>query len=120
MEADLTAAQLAELEAALVALRAQIEIALGLTKVGAQAVDLDQPIGRISRVDALQQQAMAKASRQRQQVRLKQVAAALERVARGEYGDCLRCADPIGYRRLRAYPESPNCVRCQSNLDKRR
>jgi hypothetical protein len=50
---ELTEAQERELEADLEALRAELEATLGLAQTGSKPVSLDEPIGRVSRVDAL-------------------------------------------------------------------
>ncbi|MCP4809197.1 MAG: TraR/DksA family transcriptional regulator [Proteobacteria bacterium] len=83
-----------------------------------EVVDLDLPIGRLSRMDAMQQQAMAKAERELQKVRLMQVEAALERVDDDEYGWCCQCGEPVGVRRLTARPEVPFCVPCQEKAER--
>ncbi|MCB9679732.1 MAG: TraR/DksA C4-type zinc finger protein [Alphaproteobacteria bacterium] len=85
----------------------------------AGTVELDQAaVGRISRVDALQQQQMADAQKRRNELRLKQVAVALQGFEDDEYGACKVCGEPIGYRRLKARPESPACVACMSELER--
>ncbi len=108
---------MAELAEALRALQAQLAEQLESARASSKAVDLDEPIGRLSRVDALQQQSMAKASRRRSELRVQQVAAALNRVDDGTYGECRRCDDPIPYKRLSARPESPYCVPCQTDIE---
>lgn len=120
LEEPLDDAQLEELAARLGEVRAALEATLGLTREQARPVDLDSPIGRLSRVDAMQQQAMAQASRRRHEERLEQIDAAQLRLSRGTYGDCVRCDEPIGFRRLMARPETPNCVACQAGLERRR
>jgi DnaK suppressor protein len=116
---ELTTAQTEELHADLLALRelldGQLEASAGDDKV----VDLDAPIGRLTRMDAMQQQKMAAEERRRRQVRHQQVAAALSAIESGEYGDCRRCGEPVGYGRLKARPESPFCVPCMSELERR-
>ncbi len=107
-EREAIRAQLLELR---VELGALLEDASGL----ADTVELDQgAVGRISRVDALQAQAMAKAGLERMKLRLMRVEAALERYAEDpeEFDICPRCEEPIGLRRLQAVPESIFCVRC--------
>jgi DnaK suppressor protein len=52
-------------------------------------------------------------------LRLRQIVAALDRLQRGEYGDCLACSEPIALARLRARPEATLCVRCQSARERR-
>ncbi len=83
----------------------------------AQIVDLDAPIGRLSRIDAIQQQKMAQSHRRRSQVRLQQTMAALSAIKNGKYGICRRCDDWIGIERLDAMPESPICVDCQIDIE---
>ncbi len=78
-----------------------------------KAVELDQQgVGRVSRVDAMQQQAMAMESERRRRLRLKQIDAALGRIASGDYGYCVKCGEEIPEARLRADPTSPACVTC--------
>lgn len=115
---ELTPAQIEALRAALGALRLELEAALERGESGAAVVSLDQPIGRVSRADALQQQAMAKANRRSAELRLRQVTAALSAVDAGEYGGCRRCDEPIGYRRLESRPETPFCVECQRGTER--
>lgn len=43
---------------------------------------------------------------------LKQVRAALQRIASGEYGICSQCGEPIGAARLAALPYATRCIRC--------
>jgi DnaK suppressor protein len=86
---------------------------------GSRPVDLDEPIGRISRVDAMQQQKMVAVNRQAAQQRRRQVEAALARIEAGEYGECQSCGEEINLRRLAAQPEASLCLDCQSRREKR-
>ncbi len=89
-----------------------------LEQVDDKAVELDQTrMGRLSRIDAIQQQQMSAAGRRGQELRLSQVRSALERMTRSEYGECVSCEEPIARRRLRARPEAPLCLRCQSRRE---
>jgi DnaK suppressor protein len=115
---ELTEAQVEALRAKLEALKGELERALEGSREGARVVDLDQPIGRVSRIDAIQQQKMAEASRRQQELRLGQVKVALGAVARGDYGYCRSCEEPIAYRRLAARPETPFCLRCQGGRER--
>ncbi len=109
----LTAPQLQELVSDLHALQAQLRTVVADEAGLAGTVTLDQAaMGRVSRNDALQQQEMAKATRRRAELRLERIAGAFERVADEEYGDCPDCGEPIGYRRLKAMPETVFCVAC--------
>lgn len=118
MSEDLTTGQEKELEAALRELTAHLSKLLDATSGDAKPVDLDQPIGRLSRMDAMQQQQMAKAARRNHELKRTQVLAALAALEAGEYGECRRCEEPIGYARLAARPETPFCLSCQSNQER--
>lgn len=83
------------------------------TKEARDPVELDQArLGRLSRMDALQVQEMALASDRRRQAELQRIEAALARLERGEYGDCVHCGEEIGIKRLRIDPTLQTCVDC--------
>jgi DnaK suppressor protein len=85
----------------------------GLVEDSAETVNLDQTaIGRLSRMDAMQQQAMAVASQQRQSERLLMIKSALERIDDGEYGECLECLISIPIGRLEIDPSAEYCINC--------
>jgi DnaK suppressor protein len=118
MNEELTQSQREELQADLQALRDSLSKSLGTHQANSQPVELDQSaVGRVSRIDAIQQQQMADAQKRRNELRLKQVAVALRGFDDDSYGDCKVCGDPIGYRRLKARPESPACVGCMAELE---
>lgn len=76
-------------------------------------VMLDQTsVGRLSRMDALQGQAMAKAEEERRQLALRRITAALARIDRGEYGDCIECGEWIATKRLEWDPLVLKCIDC--------
>lgn len=82
-------------------------------KEAAGTVELDQAkVGRISRMDALQQQAMSRAADQRSIVELQRIEAALVRIRTGEYGYCLKCGEDIAEKRLQADPAALTCMTC--------
>lgn len=84
----------------------------------AEVVELEQnKVGRLSRMDAMQQQAMQKAGRALLQQRLIQVERAFQAIEDGEYGDCQECGEPIPEQRLQIRPETLVCVSCQENLE---
>ena len=114
--AELSDSEVAELRERLVVLEGELVIAIENADDG--AVELDQTrMGRVSRIDAIQQQQMVAAGKRGQELRLRQVRAALERVQRSEYGESLSCEEPIGVKRLHARPEAPFCLRCQSQRE---
>jgi DnaK suppressor protein len=79
----------------------------------AGVVELDQSrVGRLSRMDALQSQAMSVETSRRRALLLRRVRSALARIEAGEYGDCLECGGPIPAGRLEIDPATPTCVGC--------
>ncbi|WDI31664.1 TraR/DksA C4-type zinc finger protein [Hyphococcus flavus] len=76
-------------------------------------VELDQQsVGRLSRQDALQQQAMANAQEARRANELKKIKAALVRIEEGEYGFCVECGEKISERRLEIDLTAAHCAPC--------
>ena len=114
----LTQSQLQQLQQDLEALQKSLEATLAFSAEGAKPVDLDKPIGRLSRMDEMQQQQMVRAARRGHETRLLQVRAALQRLAEQEYGECGSCGELIPLRRLRARPESRFCVGCQQTRER--
>lgn len=93
--------------------RIEIEVLLGRTTAESKPVDLDLPIGRLSRADAIQMQNMAELNRRQLGVKLKQVEGALAAIENGSYGSCRSCNGEINPARLDARPETPFCIDCQ-------
>ncbi len=103
-------------EAVRAALIARREEVLRLVDSSAEArrtVELDQSrVGRLSRMDALQSQAMSVETDRRRKVELRQIAAALGRIDGGDYGTCLGCGEAIAPQRLALNPTAPVCIDC--------
>jgi DnaK suppressor protein len=117
---DLNDDQIAELRGDLLALKDEIARTLTSSAESGEPVALDQTaVGRISRMDAMQVQAMAQANLRSLKLRLDLIGQALRLVEEDEYGTCRRCEEPIGYRRLKARPESPFCLSCQGEIEQR-
>ena len=84
-----------------------------LTEDERQPVTLDQTsVGRLSRMDALQNQAMALETDRRRHVELQHIEAALKRIEDGEYGECLNCGEDIAAKRLEIEPTASVCINC--------
>lgn len=84
-----------------------------LGREGQKTVTLDQQsVGRLSRMDAMQQQAMAQAQERRRAAEARRIEAALARLDEGEWGYCLRCGEEIAERRLAHDPSVATCVTC--------
>jgi DnaK suppressor protein len=81
-------------------------------------VELDQSKnGRLTRIDAMQVQAMSSAVSQRRIVELKRIEAALNRIEEGNFGYCLQCGDKIELDRLELDPAILKCVVCAKESD---
>ena len=97
----------------LAAKRAELEELSRISKEARATVELDQQsVGRLSRMDAMQQQAMAEAqerTRKRDLVRIEQ---AERRLREDEYGYCTECGEEIADGRLVIDPMAEKCVNC--------
>ena len=84
----------------------------------ARTVELDQSrVGRLSRMDAMQAQAMSRETGRRRRAKLRQVDAALQRITDGTFGSCHECGEPISDGRLRFDPTVLLCIDCASAMD---
>ena len=117
-EADLTATQTKELLKLLLSKRRMLETQLNESSGALKPVTLDQTlIGRVSRMEPMQQQEVATSTHRHLSITLQKVANALTLFKTDEFGYCRKCDGPIGYGRLKAQPESALCLRCQALLD---
>ena len=119
MDADaLKPAQLEKLRQILQSSLAEIQQQLEGSDETTRPVELDQQsVGRVSRIDAIQQQQMAIAGRD-QVLRLAEaIRHALQRIENGSYGYCLDCGELINYARLEARPQAELCVSCQEKSE---
>ncbi len=89
---------------------------LRLTEASAEArrpVELDQArVGRLSRMDAMQSQAMSVETNRRRQIEVRRIDAALIRLDDGGYGFCASCGEAIALKRLVFDPSTPVCIDC--------
>ena len=102
----------------LLLLREELE---GLAATGdesAAVVELDQSkVGRLSRMDAMQAQAMAQASSNRRKAMLVKITAALKRIDDGDFGFCRDCDEAINPKRLEFDPTATQCIECASKSE---
>lgn len=97
----------------LLARRAALDEEMRLDEEGRKPVTLDQEsVGRLSRIDAMQVQAMAQAVERRRQLEKARIDAALKRLDEGEYGYCLECGEDIAPKRLAHDPAVTHCIGC--------
>ena len=102
----------------LIALRGDLTAVDQMGAEAAQPVELDQTrMGRLTRMDAMQAQAISVASKNRRRAQLKQIAAALERIEKDDYGWCLDCGEPIDSKRLEIDPTALFCIACAEKAE---
>jgi DnaK suppressor protein len=95
--------------------KADLEAMSAMTEAARAPVALDQQsVGRLSRMDAMQQQEMASAQERARKRDLVRIEMAERRLADGEYGWCAECGEAIPDKRLEIDPMAEKCVRCAS------
>lgn len=112
---DLEQQQIDELHGLLLEKQRELETLLASGEDATRPVTLDQQsVGRVSRIDAIQQQQMAIANQQQARQLLKRIELAIQRIEAGEYGACTHCGEPITFARMQAQPFASLCIGCQS------
>lgn len=90
-----------------------LERSMAVTEEAVRPVELDQTaVGRLSRMDSLQNQGLAKNLEEREQIKLARIEAAYRRLADGSYGRCTECEGEIPFGRLTVFPETATCQAC--------
>ena len=106
-----------KMRALLTGKRDELKALSELSAQSRRAVALDQQsVGRLSRMDALQQQAMAQATQRQRQTDIMRLEAALIRLDQDEYGYCAGCGDEIAPKRLEIDPAATHCVKCANKM----
>ena len=99
----------------LLELRNELESVTATADASSGVVELDQArVGRLSRMDAMQAQAMSQASGRRRALMLQKIEAALARIENDDYGLCQSCEEPIASKRLEFDPTATLCIECAS------
>ena len=100
-------------------LKSELEAVTASGKAAAETVELDQTrMGRLSRMDAMQQQEMSKATNQRRILKLTQIESALARIDNDDYGNCTDCDELINPKRLEHNPAATLCIQCANEKEK--
>ena len=110
---DLSENDLQRFQALLLKLKAELLKAGETGQKAEEIVELDQTrVGRLSRMDAMQAQAMSLETGRRRRMHILAINTALARIENGEYGDCYDCGEMINPRRLEADPTARLCISC--------
>jgi DnaK suppressor protein len=92
---------------------AKLQRSMRVTDEALRPIELDQTaVGRLSRIDSLQNQGLTKNLHQREQIKLALLLEALQRMEARTYGVCTRCGSNIPHGRLFVFPETPECAVC--------
>ena len=94
-------------------LKAELEQLSRMAEDDRATVELDQQsVGRLSRMDALQRQAMAEAAERARTLEIQKIDVALKRIEDDEYGYCIDCGEEIADKRLSVDPAASHCIKC--------
>ncbi len=95
----------------LLRLKQELQALLELSQDASSPVMLDQTsVGRLSRMDAMQAQAMARETERRRHAEIQKIEAALKRMDEGEYGYCIKTGEEIPIQRLELDPAAATIV----------
>jgi RNA polymerase-binding transcription factor len=98
--------------------REELQDLSALSAESRDPVALDQQsVGRLSRMDAIQVQAMAQEAERRRARDLVRVGEALKRLDDGDYGTCAECDEDIAPKRLEVDPAAALCIKCASRSE---
>jgi DnaK suppressor protein len=102
----------------LLTLKEELDRLSKVTKTSRNPVELDQTsVGRLSRMDAMQAQAMQLETGRRREQELVRIDSALKRIETGGFGYCAICDEKIEEKRLLHDPTFPTCIGCAHSVD---
>ena len=107
-----------DMRARLLKLREDLESVATTGDQSSQVVELDQSrMGRLSRMDAMQAQAMSQESGRRREMMLRKIAAAIKRIDNDNFGFCQTCEEPIHRKRLEFDATALLCIQCAQEAE---
>lgn len=113
MATSLSDQKIASFKKALLKQRQMLESEARQTETDRAPVALDQQsVGRLSRMDAMQVQAMSQAQQRKREIDLRNIVGALSRIEDGEFGYCVNCGELIAQKRLQIDPAVTLCISC--------
>lgn len=75
-------------------------------------IPLDASIGRVSRMDAINNRTINEASLREKKKLLQRLERVLENIENKNFGKCSKCGEEIPYGRLEYMPHTTRCVKC--------
>ena len=92
---------------------ARAKVKIGRMEDMTQPIGPENAIGRVSRMDAINNKSVMEAALRTARKDLDAMEVALRKIKKGEeIGLCEKCKQPIPIQRLLLMPGSPFCVRC--------
>ena len=79
-----------------------------------QPISPDSAIGRVSRMDAINNKSVNEAALRKKQAQLTALNEALKNIDDPKFGKCIKCGAEIPIGRIMIMPESKKCVHCAS------
>ena len=104
----------AELKTKIIEAIAKVEIEIIEMEKMAQPITPENSIGRVSRMDAINNKSVVEAALRTSRSKLTKLHVALNKIEEENFGYCAMCNQPIQPMRLMFMPESTRCVRCAS------
>ena len=101
-----------ELKNAIVRLISATEADIADLEGMTQPISPENSIGRVSRMDAINNKSVMDASKRNKKAKLAKLKVALNKIDEEDFGICVICERPIQPKRLMFMPESSKCVRC--------
>ncbi len=92
--------------------KAKVEKRVSSLKELTKSIAPDNAIGRVSRMDAINNKSVNEAALRTAENKLKSIDNALQKIDHNDFGKCRRCGQPIPMGRLVVMPESSLCIRC--------
>ncbi len=81
-----------------------------------QPIPPENSLGRITRMDAINNKSVAEANLRRAKRKMGKLAASMAKIDHPDFGNCSVCSSPIPVGRLMIMPESTHCVNCAGRL----
>ena len=88
------------------------EVVIKEYKELSKPIEPDCAIGRVSRMDAINNKSVVEASLRQSERKLRNLQRVLSQLGTDEFGICLKCKQPIPLGRILIRPESLFCVNC--------
>ena len=105
--------QVGEIRDELLRALTRLERSMKISGETARPLELEQDtVGRLSRIDAIQNQGLNQSLQAREKTQLACLLDALRRIEDGSYGACVACGGAIPFERLVVFPETKNCTTC--------